>query len=176
MRDKQRPPKLPTEDRLIRSAIHYLDRYASSTENLRRVLSRKVMKAARAHDRDPAEFQALIERVVEKCRETGLVNDQAYAETKAASLARKGRSRRGIEAWLIAKGIDRSTAETALGDRGHEDLEAARTYARRRRLGPWRADSIRADKRQNDLAALCRAGFSFQIAQQVIDGEREADD
>jgi regulatory protein len=52
------------------------------------------------------------------------------------------------------------------------ELEAAATYARRRRLGPHRRDpEARAERRERDLAALARAGFSYAIAQQIIDAD-----
>jgi regulatory protein len=55
---------------------------------------------------------------------------------------------------------------------GEADLTAARRLAQRRRLGPWRAKN-RAEHRMKDIAALGRAGFSYDTARAVIDGEVE---
>ncbi|WP_049792576.1 regulatory protein RecX [Polymorphum gilvum] len=167
--------KLPTEERLARSALAYLERYASSAENLRRVLARKVTRAARAHDRDPAEFAALIDAVVARCLRAGLVDDTAFAETRVASQRRRGRSTRQIAAGLAAKGVDKSVIEAVLARDDTDDGDAARRLARRRRLGPWRTRGARADFRDRDLAALCRAGFGFDVARRVIDGDAEDD-
>ena len=41
--------------------------------------------------------------------------------------------------------------------------------ARRRRLGPFRAEAERADRRHRDLAAMARAGFALAVARKVID-------
>ena len=41
--------------------------------------------------------------------------------------------------------------------------------ARRRRLGPFRLEKDRKDKRLRDLAAMARAGFAFDVAKKVID-------
>ncbi|TYC58733.1 regulatory protein RecX [Rhodobacterales bacterium] len=170
MRDKPRY-KLPTEDRLTRSALHYLERYSSSRANLRKVLERKVFKACKALEKDPAEFDTLIDNVIDKCVRASLVDDQSYAETKTASLRRRGSSRRKIEAHLSAKGVDRSTIETVLSSDSHDDETVALTFAKRRRLGPFRKPSEREERRDKDLAAMCRAGFSFDLARRVITAE-----
>ena len=51
------------------------------------------------------------------------------------------------------------------------DLAAAFKLARKRRLGPFREpdSEVRAERREKDLATLARAGFSYDVAQQVID-------
>lgn len=163
--------KQPTEDRLIKSALHYLERYATSAANLRKVLERKVLKACMSLELDPADYADLIDAVVEKCVLTGLVNDKTYAETKIAGLRRRGGSTRKIEAQLAAKGVDRETIHTVLAQDERSDEEAARIFARRRRLGPYRTTRTRDDRRDKDLAAMCRAGFSFEIARKVIDAD-----
>ena len=48
------------------------------------------------------------------------------------------------------------------------DLVAAATYARKRRIGPYRRRD-RGEQRQRDLARLARQGYSFEIARTVID-------
>lgn len=170
MRDKPRY-KPPTPERLTRSALHYLERYASSKSNLRRVLERKVNKACQALDLDPDDFTAMIDTVLETVSRNGLVDDRLYAETKTASLRRRGGSRRKIEAQLSAKGVDRDTIANVLDEDEHCDEDAARTFARRRRLGPFRPIGSRDDRRERDLAAMCRAGFSFDIAKRIIDAQ-----
>lgn len=161
--------RLPTEERLTRAAIHYLERYSSSLENLRTVLSRKVKRAAMAHDRSPDEFLEIVDRVVDKCRRAGMVDDRAYAETKLVGLRRRGRSKRQIEATLASKGVDRDLIASVMDQDDTSELEAAQTYARRRRLGPWRTSGQRQERRERDMAALCRAGYSFDIARKVIE-------
>lgn len=165
--------KVPTEERLIRSAIAYLDRYASSAENLRRVLSRKVARVAHALDRDAAEFTELVDTVVERCKRSGLVDDTAYAEAKIASLRRRGGSKRQIAAKLGAKGVERPVIEKTMAQDTVEDLAAAKVLAKRRRIGPWRTRGARIDYRDKDMASLCRAGFGFDTARTVIDADRD---
>ncbi|WP_321340634.1 regulatory protein RecX [Breoghania sp.] len=160
--------KLPEPERLMRAAVAYLERYSSSSQNLRRVLERKVMRAAHAHDRELTEFTQMIDATVERCVRIGLVNDQAYAETRAASLRRRGASRRQIEAKLSAKGVAKPMIESVMAADETDEREAAMRLAKRRRLGPWRTRGGRAENRERDMAALCRAGFSYDVAISVI--------
>ncbi|MEM8588879.1 MAG: regulatory protein RecX, partial [Pseudomonadota bacterium] len=80
--------------RLEKAAFDYLGRYMASTETLRRVLERRVLRAARSSPIDQGEAEAVIADVVAKCQRLGLVDDQRFAEVRAASLARRGDSPR----------------------------------------------------------------------------------
>lgn len=171
----RKPPRKVTPAYLQRAAMAYLERYASSAENLRRVLRRKVEKRCRLRGEDPGEFHEAIDEVVAKSLRAGLVDDTRYAEARVATLRRRGGSARAIRAKLSLKGIDRETIATVLeGDEGDEE-QAARALARRRRLGPYRPGE-RAPFRDKDLAVLARAGFSFDIARRIVDGERDEAD
>jgi regulatory protein len=134
------------------------------------VLRRKVDKRCRLRGEDPAEFDDAIDEVVEKSLRSGLVDDTRYAEARVATLRRRGGSARAIQAKLSAKGVDRTTiAEVLETDEGDEE-QAAHAFARRRRLGPYRPGG-RAPSRDKDLAAMARAGFRFDVARRVIDGD-----
>jgi regulatory protein len=167
----RKPPRKITPAYLQRAALAYLERYASSAENLRRVLRRKVDKRCRLRGEDPAEFHEMIDEVVAKSLRTGLIDDTRYTEARVATLRRRGGSARAIQAKLSAKGVDRTTIAAVL-ESGEEDDEenAARAFARRRRLGPFRPGE-RAPYRDKDLAAMARAGFRFDVARSIIDGE-----
>lgn len=153
-------------DLLERWALHYLGRYASSAENLRRVLMRK---ARRRSPEEAAAAAALIDALLTRYREAGLLDDAAYATARANSLHRRGESLRAMRARLAAKGV--SAADVANAVSGLQaaapdpDLAAACTFARRRRLGPFRLAS--ADHAR-ELGAFARAGFSRRIAEAVL--------
>jgi regulatory protein len=160
-----------TQAYLERAALAYLERFASSAENLRRVLRRKVDKRCRARGEDPAAFRDLIDAVVARAVSSGLLDDTRYTEGRVATLRRRGGSARLISAKLAAKGVDRSVIAAALeGGSDQEELAAAHSLARRRRIGPYRAANRRAF-RDRDLGVLARAGFAFDVARQVVDGE-----
>ena len=173
-----KPPRRITAARLDNIALHYLERFAASAESLRRVLCRRVERAARALDEDPAEGLAWVEALIARYQAAGLLDDRQFAAAKTRSLHRRGASTRLIRQSLSQKGVDGDTIDGALAELveeidGDTDLAAARSYARRRRLGPWRLSEVRAEHRDKDLAALGRAGFSWAVARAVVDGEGE---
>lgn len=172
--NSRKKPKKVSAAYLERAALHYLERYASSSANLRRILMRRVLRSAEAHGTDPDEGARAIDALIARYRETGLLDDAGYARMRAESLHRRGASARMTRMKLAAKGVDADDIDTALESLGETvtepDLAAAVNYARRRRLGPWRK-ADRADYRERDLAALGRQGFGYEIAGRVVDAE-----
>ena len=174
-RPERKPPRKVSPAYLQRAAMAYLERYASSADNLRRVLRRKVDKRCRLRGEDPAEFQDMIDEVVARSLRSGLIDDTRYAEARVATLRRRGGSARAIQAKLSAKGVDRATIAAALDGEDGDEEQAARAFARRRRLGPFRPGE-RAPYRDKDLAAMARAGFRFDVARAIIDAEGDEDE
>ncbi|QQP88639.1 RecX family transcriptional regulator [Skermanella sp. TT6] len=171
----RRQQKPVTAQYLENAALYYLQRFASSSANLRRVLMGKVERSARAHGTDRAEGAALVEALIERYQRSGLLDDKAYAEAKAASLHRRGTSTRAIREKLSLKGVGGDEIAAALESvdeetPGDTELAAAVALARRRRLGPFRRTG-REEHREKDMAALGRAGFGYQIARKVVDAE-----
>ena len=160
-------------------ALNYLDRFAATRARLRQVMMRKIRASARAHGDDPAPMLAALEETIQWLEGLGFISDQAYADSKARSLAARGTSRAHILANLASKGVAAEAARAAVdhlcAEYEEPELEAAWRYARRRRIGPYRGETdMRAECRDKDLAAMARAGFAGRIARQVIDSEREA--
>ena len=177
--NKRRTRRRATPKSLENAGLHHLARFASSAENLRRVLMRRVERSARAHGTDITEGAAAVAEIVARFTASGLIDDTAYAEGRALSLFRRGASRRHIRFALARKGVGAQDIEAALAsltrETGDPELAAALNLARRRRLGPYRAPCDRDDRRQKDLAVLARAGFGYQIARRVIEAESAAD-
>jgi regulatory protein len=149
-----------------RWALDYLARYASSAENLRRVLRRRIRRRA------PTEMAAsapLIDALLARYCQSGLLDDVAYAAGRVQSLQRRGESVRAIRARLAAKGVAAEIVADAIGalreDAPDPDLAAACAFARRRRLGPYRRGP---GDRLRELGAFARAGFSRRIAEAVL--------
>ena len=161
MEDSKIGPEL-----LERWALQYLGRYASSAENLRRVLTRKVRRRS---FEEIAATAPLIDDLVARYRKSGLLDDAAYAAARADSLHRRGESLRAMRARLAAKGV--SAADIADAVSGLQanapvpDLAAACAFARRRRLGPFRRAAV---DHARELGAFARAGFSRRIAEAVL--------
>ena len=166
-------PKPLTEKRLEKIALVHIDRYATSIENLRNVLMRRVEKSARTQNIEKKEAEKWINIIITKLVNLRLLNDQAYAENRARSLHRSGASQKKIMSILINKGISKvdiaSTISLLENEYFNRELMAAINYARKRRLGPYRLAEKRREKRDRDLASLARAGFQFNDAKSVID-------
>jgi regulatory protein len=164
-------PRKASERMLRNVALFYLQRFGASAASLRRVLLRRVERSARVHNTDRGEGAALVEAVVAGCITAGLIDDKAFAAARAARLHRRGKPAHAIVAHLHGKGIARELIDEVLADLGREaggDLAAAVNFARRRRLGPFRAAGKRADADEADLAAFARGGFSYAIARRVL--------
>jgi regulatory protein len=168
----RRPPKPISPTNLHDAALAYLERFAASTEMVRRVLMRRVERAARAGLAERRDGARLVEQVVARLMEAGLVDDAAFAARRARSLHRRGASEPAIRARLAAQGIPRDAIQSVLAERraelGDPDLAAAVQLARRRRLGPFRAGD-RAAHRLRDLGVMARAGFGAGVAHRVVD-------
>lgn len=172
---KPRGPKKATQSHLANAALHYLARFATSSENLRRVLMRRVDKSARHHGTDPEEGAAWVEYLIQRYQRSGLLDDAAYAEARAGDLLRRGTPLKGVRFKLMQKGVGEDDIDTALAaateDTPEPDLAAAAALARRRRLGPYAAPDKREERRDKDLATLARAGFDYGTARRVIEAE-----
>ena len=168
--NKPRIPGPITPDYLFRAAAHYIERYATSSGHLRRVLERKVMRRARARGEPAVGHEAAIAATVERFAELKLVDDERFAEARLASLRRRGTSARMAAAKLSEKGVDRQLIEAILAADESDDRTAALAHARRRRLGPYRSRDREA-RRDRDVAAMVRAGFSYGDAAAIVDGE-----
>lgn len=171
-----KPPRKPTPERLANIALHHLDRYASSAENLRRVLERRVFKASLHHDDlDVDEARGWIDAIVARYVASGMLDDRAYAETRARSLMSRGNSQRQIRMKLYEKGLGADDIDSALvaleNDHADPELAAAVKLARRRRLGPFADPTKREECVEKHLATLARAGFSYDMAKRVIEAE-----
>lgn len=175
-RPARKPPRRVSANSLENAALAYLERFDSTAANLRRVLERKVRRAA-AHPEatvDPAQAAAWIDAAVAKMVRLGYVDDRRTARAKAESLFRRGLAPAMIRRRLALLGAPEdavsealeAVAETAEGD---ATLAAAVTLARRKRLGPFGKPELRAERRDRDLAALGRAGFDWETARRVID-------
>ncbi len=156
----------------------YLDRYSSSEENLRRLLNQRVYRSARHHEADAEPWKKLVDEEISRLVRIGHLDDARYAYERARSLHRRGNSPRAIRSKLSAKSVPSSAIDEALQrlaeDGADLELEAALTFARKRRLGPWaRERSDERERRNKDLGRFARAGFSYAIASRILDAEDE---
>jgi len=169
-----RKPKPLTRERLQNYAMFYLERWSAPRAHLRRTLIRKVDKNLLFFDGDRDEMLGWVDELVERIAAAGLVNDRAWALARARTLRRRGGSRMQVVSKLRAKGVSMDDINYALNELLSEDDSeqlAALRLAKRRRLGPWRRLDRREERRDKDLAAMMRAGYSYGLAREVIDAD-----
>ena len=124
--------------------------------------------AVRTLDQD---VETLIDKAVVELVALGLIDDAKFAESRAASLVRKGLSRGRISQGLTAKGLGKEVVAKAIGA-DIDELAQARRFVERKRLGSKRRGGATPESRKRDLSALARAGFSFAVATAAL---REAE-
>ncbi|MCW8861034.1 MAG: recombination regulator RecX [Rhodospirillales bacterium] len=180
----RRAPRKATPKYLENSALHYLQRFSTSTANLRRILMRKVERSVLHHDTDPDQGAAMVEALLVRFGDLGYLDDAAYAEMRVRALNRRGAGERAIRARLREKGVDEADVDRGLAsleeEVGDTELSGAVTLARRRRLGPFRTappgdEEEERRRRDREMAAFARAGFDFQTARRVMDAETITD-
>ncbi len=158
-----------TEDALREAALRYLDRQDASVHQVRTILKRRVFKYAKPEGR--AEATERVESILGRLVEARVLDDARYARAYAESLRLRGASRPKLLQKLGSRGLADDVIKDALDGISEDDRlsdeEAARTYARKRRLRE-RYDLTDSKERQKALAALARQGFSFDIARRVL--------
>jgi regulatory protein len=168
----------PVPDRaaLHEAALGHLARFAATEAGLVRVLDRRIARWAREEGAEAEAVASAREAAREVARGlalSGVLDDKAFAEARARSLLRAGRSRRAVSAHLAAKGVDAALAQKVLPDDADE-LASALAFARRRRLGPFRGAAGDEAARRRELGALGRAGFPRAVAEQALAMEPDA--
>ena len=155
--------------------MNHLARYPATQAGLARVLGRKIDRWGRLYadeDAQPEETAAAAARakaeiagVIAKLLAAGVLNDAAFAASRARRLTREGKSRRAVQAHLAAKGVQ----GVKIAEDPQRELAAACAYLRRRRAGPFgEAPALKI------LAAMARGGFSQAVARQALAMERSA--
>ncbi len=179
---RQQKAKRISPSYLENSALYYLQRFDSTAENLRRVLTRKVKRsiALGNTELDMDEAMGWINNAVQKMQRLGYVDDVRTATFKARNMFHRGTAPAMIRRKLSMAGAGEEAIGQAMDglteDNGDNlSIQAAIRLAKRRRLGPFRTPEARQDRRDKDLAALARSGFDLDTARQVIDADTAED-
>ena len=142
----------------IESAAQYhIARFATSSENLRQVLKRRILRASKYHNTDITASLELVDQLIRHYLEKGILDDKYYAMNQALKLNRRGKSIKYIRSWLYKKYISKKIINNALkklfSDNNNPDLIAALSFARKRQFGPYR--------KKNDSILLLTVNFSI---------------
>jgi regulatory protein len=170
-----KPPEPLTRRKVEDLALAYLNRFDCTAKKLEQHLRGRARKLGGG-----AEVLAWIGETIERYRASGMLDDARFAKNFTAQLSARGKSTRAISQKLAARGVPSEVAGELLAARKQDEpgaeLEAARAYVRKRRLGHYRNDEKREAMRHKDLASLARQGFSFDIAKQALGPGASTDD
>ncbi len=162
----ERPaPKPLNAAKLQDLALHYVARFACSAAKLDTYLRRKLRERGWEGENDPP-VAALVERFVD----AGYVDDLSYARTKSGSLLRRGYGQRRVNQALSAAGIAEDVREEVCPGEAKQ-REAALTYARKKRLGPFSPEPADRALRQKQFAAMLRAGHGMDAARILTEAQ-----
>lgn len=172
-------PKIPkkiTEKYLYNSGLAYLQRFPSSTAHFKAVMSRKIDKSCRHHaDQDKEACIALLDKVTAQFAGLGYLNDELYLKGMINSLRGRGLSAAVIRLKLKQKGLPAEDIKAALAAHDEEyesdDLSSALKLCRRKKIGAYAREALDVGRKQKWLAALARAGFSYEIATKALEME-----
>jgi regulatory protein len=162
-------PKKITADYLHNAGLYYLQRFSASRQQFRTVLLRKVKRSCMVHrEQNYEDCAALVEQTVEKFERSGLLNDELYTQGVVNSLRRQGKSKKAIMMKLQTRGIASHlvTEKLEAVDSEREengDFIAAIMFMRKKKAGAFGSTDP-----EKTLAALARAGFSYDTAQKVM--------
>lgn len=151
----------------------YLERHDAPRAHIRRLMMQRVRRAVSELDQDREEAIAAMEQALDDFVRHGMIDDRRWAENSVRTWRQRGVSGRQVRARLAAKGVGSEIITEVLTSEEDEDPErlAALRYARRRCFGPWRRHDAPEGKRDKELAAMARAGFSFGMAKEILDDE-----
>jgi|GEM_PF-1100861 len=121
-----------SETALADTALRYLDRYDTTEQGLRRFLLRKL--DPKLSPTQKAEAQKKVSALILRFVDAKILDDARYAQNLATSLRSRGGSTRRIEQKLKQRGVGGDALEALAPEAAGTELEAARTYLRKRRL------------------------------------------
>lgn len=160
-----RRPRPPLDTAGLRElGLAYVGKFATTKSKLADYLRRKVAERGWSGTDQPD-----IDGLVEQFAGSGYVDDEAYALAKSRSLTARGYGAARVRQSLHAAGVDEEDAGPARELAAEQAEEAALRFARRRRIGPFAEEPSDRAAREKAIAALIRAGHSYEIARKVVE-------
>lgn len=150
---------------LERLALRYVERFATSRGRLLDYLARKLRERGWAGE-EPADPTAIADRFVA----LGYVDDAAFGAARARALTRRGLGARRVARALDAAGIAADVRAPLVAAAADEEqaLATALAFAKRRRFGPFGAQTSDPATRARQFAALLRAGHAPDISAKIL--------
>jgi len=166
-----RPPRSASEARrtippldtaaLERLALRYVERFSTTRGRLTDYLVRKIRE--RGWDGAVAEPAALADRMAD----LGYIDDRAFGEARANAMARRGLGKGRVRVAFRQAGIDTEDAEALAPGIEDRALQAALTFARKKRIGPFASAPPDRALREKQIGAMIRAGHDFTLSRRI---------
>lgn len=155
-------PPLNAAD-LERSALRYVERFATTRGKLADYLRRKLRERGWEGDAAPDP-----EGVAQRMADRGYVDDRLFAETKASAMTRRGLGARRVREALRHAGVEEADAAMVAPAIAAEAPASAIAFARRKRIGPFAREAPDRQQREKHLAAMLRAGHGLDLSRKII--------
>ncbi|MGY4396926.1 regulatory protein [Sphingomonas sp. UYAg733] len=146
---------------LDRLALRYVERFSTTRARLVDYLRRKIR--TRGWDGESADPAA----IAEKMAELGYIDDRAFGEARASAMARRGLGKRRVTGAFRQAGIGEEDAEALAPAIEARALDAALTFARKKRIGPFAQDQADRPLREKQIAAMIRGGHDFTLSRRI---------
>ncbi len=166
-RKRSRAPLDPTTIRAL--ALHYVGRYATTTGRLKTYLERKLRERGWTETAPPPDVDSLVENFAS----LGFVDNQSFATSRASSLLRRGYGPGRVNMALRQAGLPADAADSTACMEDESIWQAAMTFARRKRLGPFGAPLEDQKARARAMAAFIRAGHGAEIARKILATDKD---
>ena len=160
-----------TEQRLMNIALFHLSRFETSEQKLRLVLQRRLRRMKMRREEVPVEANQWIETVIQKVQQASYLDDNRYAENQVRNLIQQGKSESFICAKLALAGIEADKVREILSKMESTEESRAKRFVAHKKIGFYRPTAFRKQYWEKDLAALARAGFSYDIARAALESD-----
>lgn len=165
-RERRPPPPLDAAA-LDRLALRYVERFATTRGKLADYLSRKIRE--RGWNGAPVDPRTVAQRMAD----LGYVDDRTYAENKAAALGRRGLGARRVSIALRQAKVEEADADELAPAIAARSGDAALTFARRKRIGPFGPPTQDRAVQDRQLVAMLRAGHGFAVSRHIVTAQSE---
>ena len=156
-------PKPLDAGALERLALRYVERYATTRARLRQYLARKLRERGWEGEEAPP-----IDSLAERLAELRYVDDRVFAESKAASMGRRGLGARRVAEALRHAGVEAEDVDAAAATSPSEAVEIALQFAKRRRIGPFSTTAAEQELMRKQVGAMVRAGHAPPLAWRIV--------
>tara|TARA_B100000780_G_scaffold170057_1_gene119030 strand:- start:13752 stop:14282 length:531 start_codon:yes stop_codon:yes gene_type:complete len=148
-------------------AFWYLERYASSSKNLKDYLRKKVRDTDLNHD-----SELIISQIINNLEKQNILNDGIFSESKAKTFINKGWSLSKIKFRLKQLGINNETIDICIENIKTEEADieliAASKLVKKRFIGSFRRKELDDKLKNREFGILARAGFNYALSKKVL--------